>query len=145
MPKVLNKFNQIEQITLSHNPFKSLETLRYFFLHPNYRSILHINDLLRSDRLVPATIKQLILDNNQEGLFKYYKTTLTEIVEKCISDPDPESLSYVSQQEIERLMWESSGLERNILELHLPSDHPILEKINERLKFQVKNGMNLFK
>lgn len=125
MPSVLNKFNHIKQITFSHNPFKSLETLRYFFLHPDYRNILHINDLLRSNSRIPATVKQLILDNNQEGLFKYYENPLTEIVEKCISD-----FNSLSDNEIERLMWESSGLERNILELYLPSDHPILEKIN---------------
>jgi Leucine-rich repeat (LRR) protein len=140
LPGVLNKFNQIENITLD-NPFKSIKTLRHFFHKLGWVKLYNLSEHLRAIGYMPETVRQLIWDSkNIECLFKYYETPLTEIVEKCISD-----FNSLSDHEIERLSWESSNIEREILELYLPNDHPILEKINGRLKFHFKNGMKLFK
>ena len=47
--------------------------------------------------------------------------------------------------ELERLNIEGSYKERELLESHLPPDHPILLRIDEKLKIEISNGLTIIK
>jgi len=51
----------------------------------------------------------------------------------------------LTKDELEKLYTEGSYKERELLEVHLPPDHPILLKIDEKLKIEVSNGLTILK
>ena len=78
---------------------------------------------------------------SEENLDPFHnnKTTL-DLAQQFIQDE--KSLTI---EELERLHSESSYKERELLEAHLPIDHPILLKIDEKLKIELPDGLTILK
>ena len=71
--------------------------------------------------------------------FHMNKTTL-DLAQQFI-----ENEKALTKNELERLYYESSYKERKLLETHLPPDHPILIKIDEKLKIELSDGSTILK
>jgi hypothetical protein len=75
-----------------------------------------------------------------EQIQNYYRKTTAELIHQYISDSES-----VSEDEIERIIWEANIQDRNALESNFPRDNVTLQKINERLKFDLPLGQSFFK
>ncbi len=51
----------------------------------------------------------------------------------------------MTDHELERLKFEATQDVRDILELSLPKNDPILKIINEKLKIELNNGLELMR
>ncbi len=71
--------------------------------------------------------------------FHVNKTTL-DLAQQFIENKKP-----LTQKELKRLFSESSYKERELLETHLSPDHPILLKIDEKLKIELSDGSTILK
>jgi len=71
--------------------------------------------------------------------FHIHKTTL-DLAQQFIEDENS-----LTNKEFERLYAEGSYKERELLEAHLPPDHPILLKIDEKLKIEISEGLTILK
>jgi hypothetical protein len=71
--------------------------------------------------------------------FHIHKTTL-DLAQQFIHDE-----KSLTADELERLNIEGSYKERELLEAHLPPDHPIILKIDEKLKIEISNGLTILK
>lgn len=71
--------------------------------------------------------------------FHLTKTTL-DLAQQFIEDKNS-----LTNKEIERLYSEGSYKERELLEAHLPPNHPILLKIDEKLKIEISEGLMILK
>ena len=71
--------------------------------------------------------------------FHIHKTTL-DLAQQFIEDE-----KSLTVEELERLNVEGSYKERELLEAHLPPDHPILLKIDQKLKVEISNGLTILK
>ncbi len=71
--------------------------------------------------------------------FHLSKTTL-DLAQQFIQD-----VKSLTQDELERLYSESSYKERELFEAHLPPDHPIILKIDEKLKIEISEGLTISK
>jgi len=71
--------------------------------------------------------------------FHIHKTTL-DLAQQFIQDE-----KSLTTDELERLNIEGSYKERELLEAHLPPDHPILLRIDEKLKIEISNGLTILK
>ena len=71
--------------------------------------------------------------------FHIHKTTL-DLAQQLI-----QNVKALTEDELERLYAEGSYKERKLLEAHLPPDHPILKKIDEKLKIEISNGLTILK
>ena len=71
--------------------------------------------------------------------FHIHKTTL-DLAQQFIHDE-----KSLTADELERLNIEGSYKERELLEAHLPLDHPIILKIDEKLKIDISNGLTILK
>jgi len=71
--------------------------------------------------------------------FHIHKTTL-DLAQQFIQDENS-----LTMEELERLNVEGSYKERELLEAHLPPDHPILLNIEQKLKVEISNGLTILK
>lgn len=71
--------------------------------------------------------------------FHIHKTTL-DLAQQFIQNE--ESLTQI---ELKRLNSEASYKERELLEAHLPPEHPLLINIDEKLKVETSNGLTILK
>ncbi|MHA1647300.1 MAG: hypothetical protein ACTSVL_06990 [Promethearchaeota archaeon] len=71
--------------------------------------------------------------------FHISKTTL-DLAQQFIQDE-----KSLTADELKRLNIEGSYRERELLETHLPPDHPILLRIDEKLKIEISNGLTILK
>ena len=71
--------------------------------------------------------------------FHIHKTTL-DLAQQLV-----ENKKALTEDELEKLYTEGSYKERELLEAHLPPDHPILLKIHEKLKIEISNGLTILK
>nr|WP_147662592.1 hypothetical protein [Candidatus Prometheoarchaeum syntrophicum] len=75
-----------------------------------------------------------------DQIMNYYKKTTTELIQQYISDPNS-----ISDDELERIIWEANIEDRNALESNFPSENVVIQKINQRLKFNLLSGESIFK
>ncbi|MHA1647262.1 MAG: leucine-rich repeat domain-containing protein [Promethearchaeota archaeon] len=86
-----------------------------------------------------------------ERVFGLFPDILAQILEYYQKTPIQLSQQYANNSESltadekKRLAWEASVHEREILELKLPPNDPILAKINKRLSIPLKNGLKIMK
>ncbi|MHA1767978.1 MAG: leucine-rich repeat domain-containing protein [Promethearchaeota archaeon] len=59
-----------------------------------------------------------------EQLKEYYRKTTNELIQQYISNPES-----VSEDELERIIWEADIEGRNVLESNFPADNVVLQKI----------------
>ncbi len=71
--------------------------------------------------------------------FHIHKTTLDLAQQFILSEKS------LTEDELKRLYLESSYKERELLEAHLPPDHPILIKIEQKLKIELPDGLTILK
>ena len=71
--------------------------------------------------------------------FHIHKTTL-DLAQQLVQNENS-----LTKKELERLYTKGSYKERELLEAHLPPDHPILLKIEEKLKIEISNGLTILK
>ena len=71
--------------------------------------------------------------------FHIHKTTL-DLAQQFI-----QSEKSLTEDELKRLYLESSYKERELLEAHLPPYHPILIKIEQKLKIELPDGLTILK
>ncbi|MHA1717933.1 MAG: hypothetical protein ACTSWX_03170 [Promethearchaeota archaeon] len=71
--------------------------------------------------------------------FHINKTTL-DLAQQFIEDENS-----LTKEEFEKLCSDGSYKERELLEAHLPPDHPILLKIDNKLKVEISDGLSILK
>ena len=71
--------------------------------------------------------------------FHVHKTTL-DLAQQFIQNE-----KTLTKDELEKLYTQASYKERELLEAHLPFDHPILLKIDEKLKIELADGLTILK
>ena len=151
IPKPIGELQNLKEINISYNPFKSLESFKYILKRPELKIIctnfyprpsdhddFAINALNLLD--LPEKVKNLWYDRKDDELIEYYNTSIFKIAEKYVKNSN-----LLTKHEIERLNYEAVIKERELLELYLPKDDDMILKINNRLKFNLANGFELFK
>ena len=96
--------------------------------------------------------RQWIPENNiPENWEDYYQQKLNNLIEYYKKSPQTLALQYsnnqnsLTEEEKERLAYEGGWKEREILELKVPPNDPILAKITKRLTIEFPNGFKILK
>ncbi len=141
IPECIKNLKNLKTIDIGHNRFVSLETFKYLFSNPNLTIDRRFQD---SFSFYPDTTPIKVLNywysRKYEKIMQYYTLSISEIAQKYAQNP--KSLTH---HELERLRFEATKDVRDILELSLPKDDPILKIINDKLKFELKNGFGLMR
>ena len=145
IPEYIKNLNNLKKIDISYNPFVSLESFKYLFSNPNLtiKSDFAIATYFKQTiggLEIPKEVKNYWYERNYEKIMQYYTPPITEIAQ--IYAQNPKSLK---NNELERLRTEATKEERNIIELSLPKNDPILKIINDKLKIDLKNGFGLMR
>lgn len=141
IPECIKHLKSLKSIDIGHNFFVSLESFKYIFSNPN----LTIDRRFRDGfSFYPDTTPKEVINywyaGNYEKIMQYYTPPIAEIAQKYAKYP-----KSLTNHEIERLKFEAAKEERDILELSLSKDDPILKIINEKLKIQLRNGLGLMR
>ncbi len=83
-------------------------------------------------RVYPNVLKNKIM--------KFYSKPLPEIAEKYIKRP-----TLITEDELDRLIWEADLEDRKFLEANLPNTDSVLRKINKRLSIKLPSNLTLLK
>ncbi len=143
--KIPEYLKNLKTIDISNNPFISLESFKYLFSNPNLTITSRLGPMDEkyysiNSLKIPKKVKDYWYDGNYEKIIHYYTPSISEIAQKYAQAP-----KSLTNREIERLKDEATIEERNILELSLPKNDPILKIINEKLKINLKNGFELMR
>ena len=143
MPETFKKL-RCYFLTLENNPLISLSNINIESLEEYSFSI---NNLTRKGQklLKPIDADGSVYDSidldehkrtirNLNPLAKYYEKSPLTLTEQYCNDP-----TSLTSNEVERLIWESTSTEREILESNLPCDNEIIKKINDRLSVNLNN------
>lgn len=155
------KIDSIVRIEFDHNPLRSLcylnndliskvmfrhkifKQYKGFDLGPRFEQFL-TQYLVPYERVNEDTgemeIGQMYHPQVIEQIQNYYRKTTTELIQQYISNSES-----ISEDELERIIWEANIEDRNALESNFPSDNVALQKINHRLKFDLSSGGSIFK
>jgi hypothetical protein len=82
----------------------------------------------------PSKKKQQKVIKKLEQIIKYYEKSPQTLAQQYCNDQNS-----LNVDEKERLIWESTAPEREILESNLPINNEIIKNINERLSIELKN------
>ena len=129
LPESFGNLVNLQELELSDNPLVSLSNISLEVL-----KIAHIptDDLISKGQ-------SLFLSDNINELFNYYQKSPSTLAQQYITNP--KSLTY---DEKERLSYEAGYLEKEILELKVHPDDPILNQITERLAVEISNGFKYY-
>ena len=116
---------------------------RNFLPHSNRNVVffdipMPIDSLKFKKELSPEELWKKISEEDSDPLH-IHKTTL-DLAQQFIQDE-----KSLTEKELKRLHSESSYRERELLEVHLPHNHPILLKIDEKLKIELPDGLTILK
>jgi len=170
LPESIGNLSKLKEIVLDHNQitilpesFKKLNIYDIRTLGTPLRSLSNINFTTISDYFI--TIENLIPKG--KNLLKYwddkhniFDSEDMDDHERIIRDFVPVSAYYsksplqlanqfcgapdsLTNEEIERLVWEASPKERELLEANFPEDNEIIQKINDRLSISLNSGSKI--
>ena len=130
------------RIEIEHNPLRSLCYLNHnftFVLMFRYKKIKGFELGSRFDEFMNNFLVTRESFNEETGemelgefvhmqvieqLKEYYRKTTNELIQQYISNPES-----VSEDELERIIWEADIEGRNVLESNFPADNVVLQKI----------------
>ena len=132
----------LKWILKSENRYKKI-FFRKFLPHSDLNVVffdmpLPIDSSKFKKKVNPEDLWNKISEEDSDPLH-IHKTTL-DLAQQFIQNE-----KALTQDELERLYTEGSYKERELLEVHLPPNHPILLKIDEKLKIEVSNGLTILK
>ena len=141
IPDFLSQDN-ITFLVIRGNPLRSLSNI------PNYDIFeWNIVDFFREDIIGCLDLLPEIMEKLQEyprnmiqELYEFYRKAPVKLAQQYADNP-----RSLTTDEQKRLAWEAGNRERQILELKLKPEDPILTEINKRLSIPVKNGLNIMK
>jgi len=132
----------LKWILKSENRYKKI-FFRKFLPHSDLNVVffdmpLPIDSSKFKKKVNPEDLWNKISEEDSDPLH-IHKTTL-DLAQQFIQNE-----KALTKEELERLYTEGSYKERELLEVHLPPDHSILLKIDEKLKIEVSNGLTILK
>jgi len=132
----------LKWILKSENRYKRI-FFRMFLPHSDLNVVffdmpLPIDSSKFKKKVNPEDLWNKISEEDSDPLH-IHKTTL-DLAQQFIQNE-----KALTKDELERLYTEGSYKERELLEVHLPPNHPILLKIDEKLKIKVSNGLTILK
>ncbi|WP_369019480.1 hypothetical protein DSAG12_04535 [Promethearchaeum syntrophicum] len=148
LPKMTTK-----NIWIEHNPLRTLfnvsEDLIKRFIDSTYQKTFALSPRgiqLINEYRVPFIdefgndafeVHPNVLKNK---IMKFYSKPISEIAEKYINHRNT-----ITDDELDRLIWEADFEDRKFLEANLPNTDSILRKINKRLSIKLPSNLTLFK
>ncbi len=132
----------LKWILKSENRYKK-NFFRKFLPHSDLNVVffdmqLPIDSLKFKKKVNPEDLWNKISEDDSDPLH-IHKTTL-DLAQQFIQNE-----KALTKDELERLYTEGSYKERELLEIYLPPNHPILLKIDEKLKIEISNGLTILK
>jgi hypothetical protein len=121
--------------------------LQKYFLHPRILLLLsqgmafhaHMSDYYLGHSISESKYEEDYFDEGLlEEIIAYYEETPQMLVNTVIRN-----LTSISEKICERLCHEGGFKERQMLEPHLPPNHPILVAIDKRLQIDTPNGYSI--
>ena len=82
--------------------------------------------------------RELFEEQNVEELKKFYKKSPPTLAHQYIYNPES-----LSEEEKDRLIWEASHKERDLIAQTVQPNDPVLVEIINRLSIKLKNGLSL--
>ncbi|QEE14788.2 leucine-rich repeat domain-containing protein [Promethearchaeum syntrophicum] len=141
IPDFIASLQKLQILSIWGLPLRSLSNIpKNIFDYTVWEGIKE--EALNIDNLTPKG-KNLIehyQHGNPEELYNYYRKSPSQLAQQY-----SDNLKSLTSDEEERLGWEAGHREREILELKLPPNDPILAKINKRLSISLKNGLKIMK
>lgn len=145
IPETIKNLKNLKTIDISYNPFFSLESFKYLFSNPELSITSHFDiadyfKLTIGGLEIPKEVKNYWYERNYEKIIEYYTPPIAEIAQKYAQNPNS-----LTNHELIRLETEATNKVRDILELSLRDNDPILEMINRKFKIDLNNGLGIMR
>ena len=131
-----NSLKNIQTLNLIGNPLRTLSPISHLIVSPGISNGMVEIQIDPLD-LTPFGL-QLLRSQNFELLHQYYAISPQVLASRYANDPNS-----LNSEELDRLIYEATHIERQLLMGSCTSDDPVLKAINGRFEITLDNGFQV--